>query len=278
MALANEGGGTIVLGVTDKRPRQVIGTSAFPEPGRTEAGLFEQLRQRIPIEEYLPRWEAGSDRPRPGDVFPEPRWQYKGSFWMRTGDALVPMSDEQLRRIHEETGPDFLGRDLPAAAHRGTSIRRLSTLLRRLVAAQVARTGHRGPAGGAASRGCRAARQAEALDLRGADPARHAGRPWVGIWRRPRSSSSIVRARSPGPAADRREFRRRFLPVLDEIWQLINLRNDLQHFQQGLFVWDVPDLQRARGAGGRAQRGEPSRLPPRRLRSSSGSILGGSRS
>ena len=28
--------------------------------------------------------------------------------------------------------------------------------------------------------------------------------------------------------------------MLDEIWRLINLRNDLQHFQHGLFVWDVP--------------------------------------
>jgi ATP-dependent DNA helicase RecG len=28
--------------------------------------------------------------------------------------------------------------------------------------------------------------------------------------------------------------------VLDEIWRLVNLRNDLQHFQQRFFVWDVP--------------------------------------
>jgi len=36
VALANEGGGTIVLGVTDRRPRLVVGTRAFEEPGRTE--------------------------------------------------------------------------------------------------------------------------------------------------------------------------------------------------------------------------------------------------
>ena len=53
VALANEGGGKIIFGVTDKRPRGIIGTKAFDEPGRTEAGLFEQLRQRIPIEEYV---------------------------------------------------------------------------------------------------------------------------------------------------------------------------------------------------------------------------------
>ena len=44
----------------------------------------------------------------------------------------------------------------------------------------------------------------------------------------------------PGPAAERREFRQGFLPVLDEIWRLVNQRNDLQHFQQGFFIWDVP--------------------------------------
>jgi len=43
-----------------------------------------------------------------------------------------------------------------------------------------------------------------------------------------------------GPAADRRELRRGFLPGLDQLWQAVNLRNDLQHFQQGLFVWGVP--------------------------------------
>ena len=52
VALANEGGGTIVLGVTDERPRRVIGTRAFNEPGRTEAGLYERLGHRIPIHKY----------------------------------------------------------------------------------------------------------------------------------------------------------------------------------------------------------------------------------
>lgn len=30
VALANEGGGRLILGVTDKRPRQVVGSQAFP--------------------------------------------------------------------------------------------------------------------------------------------------------------------------------------------------------------------------------------------------------
>ena len=38
VAIANEGGGKIIFGVTDKRPRSVVGTKAFDEPGRTQAG------------------------------------------------------------------------------------------------------------------------------------------------------------------------------------------------------------------------------------------------
>ena len=28
--------------------------------------------------------------------------------------------------------------------------------------------------------------------------------------------------------------------MLDTLWDAVNLRNDLQHFQDGLFIWDVP--------------------------------------
>ena len=50
VALANEGGGKIILGVTDRRPRRIVGTAAYAEPGRTEAGLHERLAHRIPVE------------------------------------------------------------------------------------------------------------------------------------------------------------------------------------------------------------------------------------
>lgn len=51
VALANEGGGKIIFGVTDRRPRRIVGTAAFAEPGRTEAGLHDRLSHRIPVEE-----------------------------------------------------------------------------------------------------------------------------------------------------------------------------------------------------------------------------------
>ena len=106
VALANEGGGRIVLGVTDKRPRKIVGTAAFPEPGRTEAGLFERLRQRIPIQEHLQEGKRVLIVNVPGRL-PGTALQYKGAYLMRAGDSLVEMTDDQLRRIHEETGTDF---------------------------------------------------------------------------------------------------------------------------------------------------------------------------
>lgn len=51
VALANEGGGKIIFGVTDRRPRRIVGTAAFAEPGRTEAGLYERHSHRVPVEE-----------------------------------------------------------------------------------------------------------------------------------------------------------------------------------------------------------------------------------
>ena len=38
VALANEGGGQILLGVSDRRPRTIVGTRAFPEPGLRKPG------------------------------------------------------------------------------------------------------------------------------------------------------------------------------------------------------------------------------------------------
>ncbi len=43
-----------------------------------------------------------------------------------------------------------------------------------------------------------------------------------------------------GPTQQRKEFRQGFFSFYDELWKLINLRNDIQYFQSGLFVLDIP--------------------------------------
>ena len=44
-------------------------------------------------------------------TFPRPRgtaYHHEGAYLMRSGEELVPMSEDQLRRIFAEGGPDWL--------------------------------------------------------------------------------------------------------------------------------------------------------------------------
>ncbi|HEX6899317.1 MAG TPA: ATP-binding protein [Thermoanaerobaculia bacterium] len=235
VALANEGGGKIILGVSDKRPRRVIGSQAFDDLGRTEAGLFERLHHRLPIEEY---WHEGKRVlivHVPGRL-PGAAWQYRGSFWMRAGEALVPMTDEQLRRIHDETGPDFSAEICP-----GATTADLDTAAIELFRALWQR---KAPQQDIKKRPV--ARLLADAELIGSEGVTYAALILLGtrtaLGRHLGQGEIIFEYRSndaPGPAADRREFRQGFLPVLEGLWDLINLRNERQHFQQGLFVWDV---------------------------------------
>ena len=43
VAIANEGGGYLILGVTDKPPRSVVGTAAFNNPVAMAAKLFQTI-------------------------------------------------------------------------------------------------------------------------------------------------------------------------------------------------------------------------------------------
>ena len=236
VALANEGGGKILFGITDKRPRKTVGTQAFAEPGRAEAGLFEQLHQRIPIEEYFHEGLRVLIVHVPARLLGT-AWQYKGSFWMRAGDALVPMTDDQLRHIHEETGPDFSA-EICAEARLDDLDPAAVELLRRL-------RQRKSPDQDIASRPLE--RLLADAELVYDGQVTYAGLILLGTRKalgRHLAQAEIVfeyrSSEAPGPAAERHEFRQGFLPALDEMWRLINLRNDLQHFQQGLFVWDVP--------------------------------------
>ena len=42
-----------------------------------------------------------------------------------------------------------------------------------------------------------------------------------------------------GPASQREEFKVGFFACYDRVWELVNLRNDKQHYQEGFFVFDI---------------------------------------
>lgn len=107
VALANEGGGHLLLGIADKPPRPVVGTAAFNNPVEMAEKLFEAVGFRVDIEEVA----HPDGRVLIFHVPPRPRgtaYHLDGAYLMRSGESLVPMSEDQLRRIFAEGGPDWL--------------------------------------------------------------------------------------------------------------------------------------------------------------------------
>lgn len=106
VAIANEGGGFLVLGVSDKPPREVVGTKACPDVVAHSQKLFETLGFRVDIEE-IPH-PAG--RVLAFEIPSRPKgtaYHLDGAYLMRSGESLVPMSEDQLRRIFAEGKPDW---------------------------------------------------------------------------------------------------------------------------------------------------------------------------
>lgn len=147
---------------------------------------------------------------------------------MRAGDALEAMTDEQLRHIHEETGPDFSAEICP-----GAKIGDLDPAAVEVLRSLWQRKSGREEIGRRTAEKVLADAELlfngqltyAAMILLGTRAAlgRYLGQAEVVFEYRS--------TETPGPATYRHEFREGFLPVLDELWQLISLRNDMQHFQ-----------------------------------------------
>lgn len=236
VAIANEGGGRIVLGVTDARPRRVVGTAAFPEPGQTESSIFQRVGHHVSIEEFhhdghrvlivsVPARFAGT------------AWNDRGAYWMRAGESLLPMTDERLRAIHTEVAPDFSGEICADAS--------LQDLAPEAIAEFRRRWSRREGSG-------RVDSWSDDEVLRNAELTRDGRLTFAALLlfgTRDALSRHVPRAEmifeyrsaeAAGPAQDRAEFREGFLLYQDRLWERINQRNDRQSFQDGLFRVEIP--------------------------------------
>lgn len=107
VAIANEGGGHLVLGVADKAPRPVVGTQAFLNLVDTADKLFLAVGFRVDVEEVshpdgrvlvfmIPGRPKGT------------AYHLEGKYLMRSGESLRPMSPDRLRAIFAEGQPDWV--------------------------------------------------------------------------------------------------------------------------------------------------------------------------
>lgn len=238
-ALANEGGGKVILGVTDKRPREVVGTRAFQQPENTRRKLMESIHLRIDVFEII---RSGKRvlvfdvpaRPVGGPV------QVKGIYWSRSADSLVPMSQDRLRAVFAEAGHDFSADTCRGATIHDLALPAVEDFRRRW----IEKSKNMGLQSLSPEQ---LLRDAEVLTDEGVTYAalilfgttqalgRHLAQAEVVFEYRSSDAS--------GPAQQREEYRKGFFLFYDELWTTINLRNDLQHYQDGLFVRDIPTFE-----------------------------------
>jgi ATP-dependent DNA helicase RecG len=235
-ALANCNGGKIVLGITNDRPRKVVGSTAFEQPERTKYGLIDKLKIHIDFILY----EHSGKRVLVFEVASRPigqTVQVDGVAWWRKGDSLIPMSSEEMSRIFAEAGHDFSFdicndasiNDLDKNAievFRSKWIEKSgNNRIKNLSLKQVLID-----CGAIRDNGVTYA----ALILFGTHTALNRFLPQTEIVFEYRSSNAS------GPAQQREEFRIGFFACYDFIWELINRRNDKQHYQDGLFLFNIP--------------------------------------
>lgn len=127
MALANEGGGHLVLGVSDKLPRRVVGTQAFvaaTDLNGIKSRIVDKLRFRVETVELA----HADGRVLVFEVPSRPVGQpleFDGAYLMRAGEDLLPMTPDQLRRIFAEGQPDWFSQ----TAKKGASADEVIALL-----------------------------------------------------------------------------------------------------------------------------------------------------
>ena len=118
VALANEGGGHLLLGVADKPPRPVVGTTVFQNIVQLADDLFQKLGFRVDIDEV----NHPDGRVLVFKITSRPHgtaYNLDGKYYMRAGANLVHMSEDRLRTIFAEGRPEWTEeptlRDLTAA-------------------------------------------------------------------------------------------------------------------------------------------------------------------
>jgi len=235
VALANEGGGKMILGVTDKLPRRVVGTQAFGNLDKTKGGLIERVHLRIDAEEvnhpdgrvlvfYVPSRPIGMPI------------HFGGRYFMRAGGTLAPMLPDMLKRIFDEAGPDYTAEICPKAKLDDLDSESIEDFRNRWI--QKSKNEK--------LRTLSIEQLLSDAELLAADGLTHSSLILFGtreaLGKHLAQAEVIFEYRSSdatGPAQYRHEFRRGFFSFYEELWSLINLRNDRQHFQDGLFIWDV---------------------------------------
>lgn len=235
------GRGRIIFGVTDKRPRRVVGSSAFPDIDRTCSLLIDRLRIRI--RGHRLDHPDGTvyildvpDRPLGVPI------EYNGMFLMRAGEDTILMTTDRLRAIFDEAVPDY-----SAETCHGATIADLDP---RAIAA-FREAWHRKSGNAALLHTSNEQLLADAELIVNGDVTYAAlvllgTRQGLGRYLAQAEVVFEYRNREASiPSQQREEFREGFFLFQDVLWELISLRNDVVQVQEGFFRHDIPTFSEA---------------------------------
>lgn len=235
-ALSNCGGGLFVLGINDKRPRKVVGSRAFSQPEQTRKSLMERLKISINFEELFEndlRVLVFTIAKRPVGL----PIMVDGIAYSRHGEELIKMSSVQLRKIYEESGHDF-----SADVCTGLKLDDLDAQ-----AIQIFREGCIKKSSNPRLHSVSDEQLLRDYDAISDDGITYAALILFGKRKaltKYLAQSEVVfeyrTSEQAGPAAFREELRDAFFNIHNHLWELINLRNETQSYQDGLFVFDIP--------------------------------------
>ena len=241
IALCNENGGSLVIGMDDKHPHRVIGTRQCENAlGNLESGIYKDTGIRPDVYELFEDESQRRGRVVVIDVPPRPVgrvYKFEDVALMRVGEELKPMSDECYCRIIQEQEPDFSqqicdGVDILDLDDEAISVMRRKyaekqhnqkflTLdkLQILTDLDLVRDGHVTNA---------------AVLLLGKEKTIREQIPQAAVMIEYRSTESRI------PFDNRVAYRKPFFLMIDELWHDINLRNGGFPVKEGPYIFTVP--------------------------------------
>lgn len=236
-ALCNEGGGALVIGMHDKFPHKVTGTKQCEgELGDLEARIYRDTAIRTTIYELYEEDKRVLIIEVPGR--PAGRvFKFEDVTLMRVGEELKPMSDEVLLKILQEQEPDFSQQICEKLTLSDLDLRALEIMKEKyalkqnnprfrtlsnqqiLIDLELLKDGKLTNA---------------ALILLGKEDVIKKYLPQCAIMLEYRNTESQIHF------DNRCSFQKAFFVLIDELWQMIDLRNGSFPIQEGAYIFNVP--------------------------------------
>lgn len=241
IALCNEGGGRLVIGMEDKYPHKVVGTKQNEGSlGQLEADIYRDCGIRPQIYELYEDEQNKTGRVLVIEVQGRPAgkmFKFEDVALMRVGEELRPMSDEKYRQIIHEQEPDFseeicpnvslsdLDKDAILVMKQQYAKKQKNPLFESLSDQQAL-----------SDLGLIVDRKVTnaAILLVGKETTLNKVFPQAKIMLEYRGTESQI------PYDNRKEYHKPFYLMIDELWRDINLRNGSVPVQESAYIFDIP--------------------------------------